>query len=99
MDKITLDDNLRSKLNGLTSPIPVCDEAGQVIGHFLPDDYYKKLVYSWLKTHHTDEELEEDLQQTGGRPLAEIWKSLGSNEVDRPLASPGGKPAGLAVDE
>jgi hypothetical protein len=78
MDRITLDDNLRTKLNGLSSPVAVCDESGQVIGHFLSDDYYKKLMYAWLKSQHTDEELEKDLEQTGGRPLAEIWKSLGA---------------------
>ncbi len=78
MDKITLDDYLCAKLNGLTTSVLVCDESGKIIGHFLPDDVYKKLVYGWLKSQHTDEELEEDLQQTGGRPLAEIWKDLGA---------------------
>ena len=78
MDKITLDDNLRTKLKGLSSPVAVCDETGQIIGHFLSDEFYKKLMYAWLKSQHTDEELEKDLEQTGGRPLAEIWKSLGA---------------------
>jgi hypothetical protein len=78
MDKIILDKDLREKLNGLTTSVPFCDESGKIIGHFLPDDVYKKLVYGWLKSQHTDEELEEDLRQTGGRPLAEIWKDLGA---------------------
>jgi hypothetical protein len=78
MDKITLDDQLCAKLNGLTTSVLACDESGQIIGHFLSDGFYKKLMYAWLKSQHTDEELEEDRQQTGGRPLAEIWRDLGA---------------------
>lgn len=78
MDRITLDDNLRTKLNGLSSPVAVCDESGQIIGHFLSDEFYKKLMYAWLLSQPVDEELEQARHETGGRPLAEIWKSLGA---------------------
>jgi hypothetical protein len=77
MTKLTLDPQLRAKLNGLNEQIEFCDENGQTIGHFVPTDFYMQLVYAWLNAKVTDEELEQAAQEPGGRPLAEIWKSLG----------------------
>jgi hypothetical protein len=77
MTKLTLDPQLREKLNELQEQIEVCDENGQTVGHFVPKDFYMQLVYAWLNTQVTDEELERAAQEPGGRPLAEIWKSLG----------------------
>jgi hypothetical protein len=78
MDKVTLDQGLREKLNGLDHTIEVCDESGRTVGHFVPDAAYRKLVYAWLNAQVTDEELERASQERGrGRTLAEIWKSLG----------------------
>src|SRR5437016_3741662 len=77
MNKIILDDALRSKLNGLTAEVQVCDESGQPVGQFLPQATYLKLMYAWLNAQVTDEELDEVSRQPGGRTLAEIWKSLG----------------------
>jgi hypothetical protein len=76
MTKLTLDPQLRAKLNGLNEQIEFCDENGQTIGHFVPTDFYMQLVYAWLNAKVTDEELEQAAQEPG-RPLAEIWKSLG----------------------
>jgi hypothetical protein len=77
MSKVILDDVLRSKLNGFTDELELCDEAGQTVGHFVPADMYKEMLYAWLNAQITDEEIEQLRQQNGGRPLAEIWKSLG----------------------
>ncbi len=77
MNKLILDKELRAKLNGLSSEIEFCDESGKTLGHFLPDDVYKKLLYAWLKSQHSDEELDKARRETGGRPLKEIWKDLG----------------------
>lgn len=77
MIRVTLDEALRSKLNGLNDQVEVCDEAGRTLGHFLPADLYHEMMYAWLKTQTPDEEIERLRQQTGGRPLAEIWKTLG----------------------
>jgi hypothetical protein len=77
MGKLTLDPDLRSKLNGLNEQIEVCDEGGRTIGHFLPEDLYRRLVYAWVNAQVTDEELAKAAREPGGRSLAEIWKSLG----------------------
>jgi hypothetical protein len=80
MSKITLDNDLRAKLNGLNSPLEICDEAGQTVGHFLPSALYKKFAYAALATEcpYSAQELERMHQETGGRPLAELWNELRS---------------------
>jgi hypothetical protein len=76
MTRVTLDAELRARLNGLNEQVEVCDESGKTVGHFLPDALYRKFVYAWANAQVTDEELEQAAQEPG-RPLAEIWRSLG----------------------
>ncbi|MBI1830133.1 MAG: hypothetical protein HYR84_01625 [Planctomycetes bacterium] len=79
MSKITLDPTLRAKLNGLKETLEICDESGETVGHFLPADVYRKLLYQIAEAQcpHTADELAKMRNQTGGVPLAEIWKRLG----------------------
>jgi hypothetical protein len=79
MVRITLDDELRSKLNGLNEPVEVCDETGRAVGRFLPAAMYDDLWYGALaeKTGEPKEELRRAHAEDGGRTLAEIWKTLG----------------------
>jgi len=76
MTKVMIDDLVRAKLNGLNGQIEFCDLSGQSLGHFLPTDLYKELLSAWAKVHVTDEEVQRARQQTGGRPLVEIWGTL-----------------------
>src|SRR5580693_1290957 len=59
MVKITLDEELRGKLNGLDEPVEVCDESGRTVGRFLPAAMYDDLWYAALaeKTGEPKEEL------------------------------------------
>jgi len=77
MGKLILDDALRARLNGLNEQLEVCDESGQSVGFFLPRSLYQDMLVAWSRTWVPDAELEELSKQTGGRPLAEIWKTLG----------------------
>ena len=77
MSKLVLDAELRSKLNGLNAAIEVCDESGETIGHFLPEDEYRRLVIARYSAQLTDEKIKRLRAQSGGKPLAEIWKRLG----------------------
>ena len=77
MTKMTVDDALRAKLNGLSVALELCDQSGQTLGHFLPRDAYLRLLYARARAQITDEEIEAARQQTGGRPLREIWQRLG----------------------
>jgi hypothetical protein len=79
MSKVVLDAHLRSKLNGLSEPLEVCDEAGHTVGHFLPVHLYEELFYTALaaESPHSKEELRRRHRETGGPSLAEIWTRLG----------------------
>ena len=79
MGKLTLDSELRSKLNGLNAPMEVCDETGHSVGHFLPHPLYEDLFYTALaaESPHSKEELKRRHRESGGRSLAEIWQRLG----------------------
>ena len=77
MSQVTLDNDLRAKLNGLNQHIEVRDEEGNVVGHFLPRALFRELLLAWADVHFPIEEMERRRQDPGGRSLAEIWKSLG----------------------
>jgi|SRR5262249_52912939 len=99
MTKLTLDPQLREKLNGLDEQIEVCDEAGKTVGHFLPEAIYRKFVYAWLNAQVTDEELEQAAQEPGGCSLAEIWKKLGGHELHGDLEAFGPGDACRSVEQ
>ena len=77
MTKVTVDESLRSKLNTFTEHVELCDASGRTIGHFLPEEVYRKLLYSSVEIPLSEEEMERRRREKGGRSLAEIWKSLG----------------------
>jgi hypothetical protein len=79
MSKIILNEDQCSKLNGVSSTVEVCNESGQTVGFVLSEEFYTKLMYAWIKSQPIEEDLElqQALKEKGGRPLAEIWKSLG----------------------
>jgi hypothetical protein len=77
MSKITIDAAMKSKLNGLNQPMELCDEDGDTVGHFLPENTYREYLYSWIKSQVSDEEIDKLRQERGGRTLAEIWTKLG----------------------
>jgi hypothetical protein len=78
MGRVVLDPQLRAKLNGLNEQLELCDEAGTILGHFLPESLYRELVVNWSKTQLSDAELERRRQEPRGRTLAEIWQHLGN---------------------
>lgn len=79
MRKLIVDQQLRSKLNGLAERVELCDESGKPLGQVLPHDLYQELVRTWVEAHVTPEELERRRQEPRGRTLAEIWKDLGQS--------------------
>jgi hypothetical protein len=69
---ITLDPELRAKLNGLNEHLEVHDESGRVVGHFLPDELYTRLVYSWARQEFANaEEHKAAMATPGGYSTAE----------------------------
>ncbi|HEV2948670.1 MAG TPA: hypothetical protein VGX70_14950 [Gemmataceae bacterium] len=77
MTQVIVDPELRSKLNGLSEEVDFLDESGRRLGRFLPTAQYRAFLNALSKAIFTEEELKKAEQETGGRPLSEIWKSLG----------------------
>jgi hypothetical protein len=79
MQTITLDSELRAKLNGLNKPLEILDEAGNTLGYYLPDSVYRHLLYAAVEQACplNDAERERRRQEQGGSSLAEFWKRMG----------------------
>jgi hypothetical protein len=79
MSKITLDATWGATMNNFNEPVELCDANGKVIGHFLPGDAYRKLLYQLAESQcpYSAEQLQAMRQQTGGKPLTKVWESLG----------------------
>ncbi len=72
MNQITVDSPLKVQLAGLAQPVEVVDEAGHRLGHFVP----AQATIVSDDCPYSAEELAQMRSEEGGRPLAEIWKSL-----------------------
>ena len=89
MTRIVVDEVMRARLAGLSDQVELCDESGHVLGRFIPGvevcDEAGRILGRFIPGHpaevdgcpYTAEELERFQQETGGRPLADIWKDLG----------------------
>jgi len=74
INQIVVDSPLKAQLAGLVQPVEVVDETGRSLGHFVPT---QAMIVS-DDCPYSAEELAHMRSAEGGRPLAEIWKSLGA---------------------
>ncbi len=77
MTQVQIDPTLRQKLGGMAEPLELCDANGQVVGHYLPEAEYKKLLYASVQIPYSEEEIARRRAQTGGCSLQEIWDRVG----------------------
>lgn len=77
MTQIQIDPGMQLQLGGMGEPVEFCDPRGKVLGQFLPQAEYKRLLYASFGLPLSDEEIERRLAETGGCTLEEIWKKLG----------------------
>jgi hypothetical protein len=73
---ITLDSDLRARLNGLDQQVIVRDEIGNQVGLFLPIEHYKALLRT-VQIPFSKEEIDNLRKAGGGGPLADFWKRMG----------------------
>ena len=73
MNQITIDNPLTRRLHGLVEPVELIDERGRRVGHFVP-----AVPVNADECPYSSEELEALRGEGGGRPLTEIWNSLGA---------------------
>jgi hypothetical protein len=74
MTRVTIDATTVAKLKDLREMVELRDEAGRVVGHFLPGptrDANDQIVVPF-----SEEELERRSLERGGRPLKDILSDL-----------------------
>ena len=82
MGTVVLDDALKARLNGLNQHLEVRDADGRLVGHFLPDGDYMRLLYDSAKAEFARQETEEASGSvrrwdgSGGKSTAEVVASL-----------------------
>jgi hypothetical protein len=74
MNRITISQPLTTQLENLAVPVEVVDETGRPLGHFVP----RLATISSDDCPYDSEELDKMRAQQDGRPLSEIWRSLGA---------------------
>lgn len=77
MHQITLDQELRARLNGLSEPIAVLDETGRTVGHFVPVRGELQPLPTSFPFAMSADEMARRRTEKGGRSLAEIWQDWG----------------------
>jgi hypothetical protein len=73
VNQIVVDTPLGAQLTGLSQPVEVVDESGHSLGHFVPT----QATAISDDCPYSAEELARMRAHKGGRPLADIWRSLG----------------------
>jgi hypothetical protein len=74
MTKITVDAALLSKLNNLTEPLELCDEAGHVLAKVRP--VYDPALYGPLEPQVSNEELDRRFKSDKWYTTAEVLEHL-----------------------
>jgi len=76
MPKVLFDEELRSKLHGGEAPLEICEPSGAIVGRFLPEKEFLKLLAAWDESQISAEELARRTGSREGRSLKEIWQRL-----------------------
>lgn len=74
MTRITIDANTANKLKEAREMVELRDEAGRVVGHFLPGP--PRDANGQIICPYSEEEIELLARQTGGRSLNDIFADL-----------------------
>jgi hypothetical protein len=77
MIRITVDDSLKDRLDGLNKQLELCRPDGKVLGRYLPEKEFRRLLYASVEIPYSDEEIARRRAQRGGCSLEEIWKRVG----------------------
>jgi len=80
MNRVLVDDALRTTLGELRSQVEFYDQSGRVLGYFIPTDSNSESIRNWVRSRISDEELERRAQESGGLTTAEVLKKL--HELD-----------------
>lgn len=78
MNRVVLDAELRAKLNGGNTGVELTDEAGNVVGHYLPHDAMARLVESLFPplTKEQIAEARREMLEKGGVSTADMLAAI-----------------------
>jgi hypothetical protein len=76
MNKITIDPELRARLDGLKKETMVCDERDDLLGYFVPWKAYQELILASAKIPFSEEEIARLRSEKGGCSLEEFWERM-----------------------
>lgn len=74
MNRITVDNSLRSELDRLDEPAEIVDQTGRRLGHFVPT----AATIASDNCPYSPEDLKQMRSEEGGRTLPDILRSLGA---------------------
>lgn len=77
MVRYTLDSETSRRLGAAAQPVELCDDAGRVIGFFLPEGSPRGVPPAGLEVPLGNEEIERRRRSRSGRTLDEILRGLG----------------------
>ena len=90
MSTITLDPELRARLNGLNEQLEVRDESGTTVGHFVPAALYRELLYAWARSQPADAmdraRVRQEVRTVGGLSTTEAIVYLERQAHEGPAA-------------
>ena len=72
MNRLTIDHHASTQFGGVSQPVEVFDEDGNLLGHFVP----KALLDPAASCPYSEAELARMRAEAGGRSLSEIRGSL-----------------------
>jgi len=75
MGRVVLPSTLEGLFHGFQSQMEVCNAEGTAVGVFLPLRSYKELLAE-IEIPYSKEELGRRLQEQGGLPLEEFWRTV-----------------------
>ena len=76
MNRVLVDDDVRSKLDECRTQTELCDKEGRILGVFTPVADPDRKWYEWAKGRFSDEELERRCNEPGEKTTAEVLKAL-----------------------
>jgi hypothetical protein len=76
MNRVLVDDAVRSKLDECRTTTEICDKEGRILGVFTPAADLDRRWYEWAKGQYSEEELNRIANEPGEMTTAEVLKSL-----------------------
>ena len=76
MNRVLVDDGLRSRLDEFRTQTEFCDQNGRVFGYYIPVGNQPQDLSDWISGLISDEELERRAREPGGSTTEEVLRRL-----------------------